>query len=429
MNAIVKPTSYLKGKIQLPGSKSYSIRAFMIAHCAPQASIISPSNCEDAQVAMRVIRQLGSTIKTSSLNTFSIRNIKTKFNPSLINVGESGTVLRLLLPLVSSVHENLLIKGEGTLKGRPNKHLIAALRKMGKDIKGTGQKGSVPIKIGKGNLRPGIITIDGSLSSQFVSALLMTCPRLKENSTLILKGKKLVSSDYVTMTQQVLSQCGIKINKKNERLYVIPGNQRFKALRNFHVPADHGLAAFLMAAACLVPSSVQLKGFLGKKFIQADGAIFGFLRKMGAKFHMTEQGIAMKGPFNLKGGVFSLKNCPDLVPIMSVLALFAKGETRLIHIAHARAKESDRISDLRKELLKIGADIRETRDALIIRPKNIYKENILLDPHHDHRLAMAFCVLGLKFGVRVKDIECTHKSYPDFTKDFKALGARIISSK
>ena len=120
-----------------------------------------------------------------------------------------------------------------------------------------------------------------------------------------------------------------------------------------------------------------------------------------------------------------MKNCPDLVPIMSVLALFAKGKTQLVGIHHARAKESDRISDLRKELLKVGASVSETSDALTIEPRTIYKKGQLLDSHHDHRLAMAFTVLGLKIGCRVKGIESSHKSYPNFVRDMKALRALL----
>ena len=125
----------------------------------------------------------------------------------------------------------------------------------------------------------------------------------------------------------------------------------------------------------------------------------------------------------LKGGNFSLKDCPDLVPIMAILALFAEKKTRLYGIGHARIKESDRISDLRKELLKIGAHVTEKKDELTIYPQENYRSNCLLDPHKDHRLAMAFTVLGLKVGVKIKDVECVAKSYPDFVKDFQKIGA------
>ena len=192
------------------------------------------------------------------------------------------------------------------------------------------------------------------------------------------------------------------------------------------IPSDYGLAAFLLAAASLIKSDVTLTGHFNKNLVQADGAILGFLRKMGVKFKQTRSAISVKGPYVLKGGEFSLRNCPDLVAIMAVLALFARGKTCLKDIHHARAKESDRISDLRKELLKVGAQVKEGRGDLTIYPKDKYNANVVLNPHQDHRLAMAFAVLGLRLGVAVKDIECTRKSYPGFVRDFKKLGARIF---
>jgi len=164
-----------------------------------------------------------------------------------------------------------------------------------------------------------------------------------------------------------------------------------------------------------------LKGYFDDALIQSDGAIMGFLARMGLTMLRTAKSIRIKGPCVLKGGTFSLKRCPDLVPIMAVTAMFAKGVTHLKDIGHARVKESDRISDLRQELLKVGADIKETKDALIITPCAAYQGGVTLDPHHDHRLAMAFAVLGLKVGLKVKDMECTSKSYPGFVKAFKVL--------
>jgi 3-phosphoshikimate 1-carboxyvinyltransferase len=252
---------------------------------------------------------------------------------------------------------------------------------------------------------------------------LIALPTIDTDSKIILTGKELVSQDYIVMTIQILAKAGIKIKRLSPREYVIKGNQKFKGLKNFYVPSDYGLAAFALSAAALVPSDVILQGNLKDDLIQSDGHILEFLKAMGVVFKKTNQAIQMKGPFELKGGIFSLKNCPDLVPIMSVLALFAKGKTRLIDIHHARAKESDRISDLRHELLKVGANVKESKSALTITPRTSYKTGQLLDSHHDHRLAMAFTVLGLKVGCRVQGIESSHKSYPAFVKDMKALGA------
>jgi 3-phosphoshikimate 1-carboxyvinyltransferase len=425
----VKPASFLKGKISLPASKSYSIRAFVIAARGGHSVIIGPSNCDDAKVAIRAARFLGAQVneikQKGAVPRWEVVAGRHLSSALKINVKESGTVLRFLLPILASSGHQATVTGDGTLRGRPNLFLTEALRRMGVDIKGRGDMESVPIRIKSGVLKGGDIVIDGSLSSQFISAFLIACPCLPEDTRLKLAGKRLVSSDYIDMTRRVLTESGIKVHQQGTRQYHIKGGQEFKGLKNFVVPSDYGLAAFLMAAAVLVESDIALTGYLKDDFIQADGHIVGFLQKMGVPLRQTSRAIHIKGPCPLKGGNFSLKNCPDLVPIMSVLALFARGRTRLYDIGHARVKESDRVSDLRAELLKVGAKVTERRDEMVIDPQGQYENNCLLDPQKDHRLAMSFCVLGLKLGVRVKDIQCTHKSYPDFVRDFKALGASV----
>ena len=425
MIQIVKPVNFLKGEILLPSSKSYSIRAFMVAACGGNSSIIHPSDCDDALVAMNTARALGAQIKIVGKNIFQIKASNTFGGDNLnINVKESGTVLRFLLPLISLDDKSAVVTGEGTLCKRPNRHLMEVLRKMGVVIQGSGQQEMVPIHKKTGHLHGGDIEIDGSLSSQFISALLIACPRLPRDTRIKVLGKKLVSQTYITMTRQVLARSKVIVEQKSSRMFFIKGNQECSGLKNFKVPADYGLAAFFLAAGALIPSKIVLRGYFPKDLIQADAQILKFLKQMGVKLDQPKDAIKVSGPFALKAGNFFLKNCPDLVPIMAVLGLFAKGPTRLYGIGHARAKESDRIGDLKHELLKIGANLTDTSDTLVIHPREQYRNNCLLDPHHDHRLAMAFSILGLKVGVRVKDIECTRKSYPGFVKDFKNMIAR-----
>lgn len=433
MNLHVSPIKSLKGKIKATSSKSYSIRAFMIAACGGRSVIVDPSDCDDAVVSMRVARALGCRITKQSRGRWSVvapTSVKksSKSSKATIDVGESGTVLRFVLPLLSLREQKFIVTGRGTLRGRPNLFLNQTLRSMGIDIRGEGPKESIPITINGGKLNAGEISIDGTLSSQFISALLISCPQLKETTRLTLTGKRLVSLDYITMTRKVLAQAGITIKSNDVRHYVISGGQRFQGLKNFVVPSDYGLAAFLMAAAALVPSDVTLLGNWDTDLIQADGHIIPLLRKMGVRFQISPTAIRIQGPFALKGGDFSLKDCPDLVPIMTTLALFAHGRTRIYGIAHARAKESDRISDLREELLKIGADIREKKDELVIFPRPNYKLDVRFNPHSDHRLAMSFSILGLKLGAIVEDIECSAKSYPQFVNDLKKLRVPIKTS-
>lgn len=401
----------------------------MIGACGGTSQIINPSNCDDALVAIRVARQLGCKISRKK-DRWSVTAAKSSAHITKISVGESGTVLRLLLPLLSIRTQSAVVVGEHTLIGRPNAHLLNALRRQGLDITGAGKTESVPIHYKGGALQSGKITIDGSLSSQFVSALLITAPALPKDSRIVVTGKKMVSKDYITMTLQVLKKAGIKVSIQGQRSFLVPGRQEYSGLKHFHVPSDYGLAAFMLAAGCIVPSSIKLNGYFDDRFVQADGHILKFLKTMGAKWTRTRDSIVLKGPFQLKGGVFSLQDCPDLVPIMAVVALFAKGRTVLKNIHHARAKESDRISDLRRELLKAGADVEEKESSLVIHPLKNPRPWVLLDPCRDHRLAMAFAVLGLKVGLSVKDVECSHKSYPDFVRDFKALGANAgVSQK
>ncbi len=425
----VKPVRSLKGQAQLPSSKSYTIRAFLIASCGGESILINPSDCDDAKAAMVIARCLGAKIHYKKGNVWHVKTKGQQPRMSVMNVGESGTVLRLLLPMLARQPGYFLVRGEGTLAGRPNTHLIQALRAMGVTIEGQDPNESVPISLIGGGLKGGKLEIEGSLSSQFISAFLITCPQLKEDTHLVITGEKIVSVDYVTMTEQVLKLAGIQMQRLSAREFKIFGNQQFKGLKNFTIPADYGLTGFLMAAAALIKSNVVFFGNLNDHFVQADGAILKFLQDMGVKFTKTKQAIKLQGPFALKGGDFSLKNCPDLLPIMAVLALFADGKTRLYDIEHARAKESDRISDLRKELLKIGARIAEKKNELTIDPQPAYKKNIHFDPHHDHRLAMAFCILGLKIGATIDDIECIRKSYPRFVRDLRKIGGKMKKSE
>ena len=417
----VRPVKRLQGRIHLPASKSYTIRALLIAAREGVSHIKHASDCEDAIIALKVAQGLGASVSCKD-HVWIVKASGLKVGSKVFSVGESGTTLRFLLALLALYTHKAKVVGKGTLVGRPNMHLCETLRRQGMDIRGWGKKESVPIVFNGGALQGGRVLVDGSLSSQFISALLIALPTLDTDSRIILTGKEVVSQDYIQMTIQILAMAGIVIKRLSAREYVIKGGQKFKGLKNFYVPSDYGLMAFAMGAAALLPSHVLLQGNLDDKLIQSDGHIFGFLRRMGVDFEKTSRAIKMKGPFDLKGGVFSLKSCPDLVPIMSVLALFAKGKTKLVGIHHARAKESDRISDLRKELLKVGACVTETHDALIISPHPAYKRGALLDSHHDHRLAMAFTVLGAKIGCRVKGIESSRKSYPSFVNDMKALG-------
>ncbi|MFZ5800686.1 MAG: 3-phosphoshikimate 1-carboxyvinyltransferase [Candidatus Omnitrophota bacterium] len=418
----VRPASSLRGTINLPASKSYSIRSFIIAALGGASKIFNVSDCEDVKVAIRACRKLGAHFSRLGRDSWEIKGIEGdfRFAPS-INVGESGTTLRFLISLLTLTKNKIRVLGVGTLLKRPNHHLVKVLNQHGAKIKGSGKEFRLPLEFWPSQLCGGRMEINGSLSSQFISSLLITCPRLKEDSRIKIIGEQMVSQPYIEMTLAVLKEAGIKIEKAGEREFKVKGRQQFHGLKKFVVPDDYGLAAFFMVAGSILKGKITLRKSRRKDLPQADKAIIGFLKRTGAKIKLAPDKLVIEGPAQLSGGNFCLRNCPDLTPVMAVAALFAKGRTTLWGIAHARKKESDRISDLRAELLKIGADIRENRDALLITPVKELRRGLRLNPHKDHRLAMAFCVLGLKLGCVVEDIECIAKSYPTFLRDLRRL--------
>jgi 3-phosphoshikimate 1-carboxyvinyltransferase len=422
MNLFIKPASGLKGNINLPPSKSYSIRAFIIASLGGTSEIINPSDCEDVKSARLACQKLGARIANSPRNSWLVEGINGNYDfSSRIDVGESGTALRFLLSVLALTRNRITVKGRGTLINRPNHYLVQALRKQGAKIRGRGKSECLPLRITPGQMRAGVIEIDGTLSSQFISSLLITCPNLKEDSLIEIKGNYVVSRPYIEMTRQVLEKSGVKTICRNPRQYLVRGRQRFKGLKKFIVPDDYGLGAFFMVAACLLKSKVTLKKNSRDNFVQADRKIIPLLKKMGAKIKISPDKLVIEGPAQLKGGSFCLRDCPDLTPVMAIAALFAKGKTRLYGISHIQTKESDRISCLRQELLKIGTRIQGGHDDLVIDPRPRLKARARLNPHNDHRLAMAFSILGLKLGAIVEDVECVAKSYPGFFKDLKKI--------
>ena len=430
MHCKIERTRALRGRVRLPASKSYSIRAFIIAACGGRSRIIGSSDCDDARVARKVAGMLGAQVEKLSDRAWLVEEKRVKRPLREVDVCESGTVLRFILPLLSLSSDRCRITGQGTLRGRPNHHLTAVLRRQGVRIRGTGPRESVPIVLSGGDFRGGKIHVEGSLSSQFISALMIACPQLAQDSTLTITGRQVVSADYIGMTERIVKKAGIRIQRRTSRVFHIAGSQKYRGLGTFTVPSDAGLAAFLLAGGALTDSNLVLEGCYPHQWPQADGHIFQFLKRMNVTIRRSSKTLKLRGPVILKGGLFSLKDCPDLLPVMAVLALFAKGTTRLVNIRHARVKESDRVTDLRRELVKIGAHIREKPNELIIEPQRahdrfLYREDVILDAHHDHRLAMAWAVLGLRCGVGIKGMECVSKSYPGFVRDLRRLGGKI----
>ena len=423
----VRKTPLLKGALKAPPSKSYSHRAIIIAALDSESRIINPLFCDDTSATIGLMRKLGAGITRSRYNNVPCLNVR-GFNgiPRLrgneFNAGESGTLLRIVLPLIALAKGKHTISGQGTLRRRPNAAIVQALRNWGIEIHGRGREHKLPIIVDSdGYIRGGEIEVSGRISSQTISSLLIASSLAHEETTVIIRDK-LVSRPYVDITIDVLRWAGIGIKNKNYRVFKINPRPSLKAKGDFIVHGDYSSAAFLLAAACLVPSDVTLTDLVEDK--QGDKAIVGILEKMGAVIKRKGNSLKVRGPFELKGINIDCSDTPDLVPILAVLGCFAKGASRLYNIEHLIYKESNRIAMPALELSKLGAHIHFTRKELLV--KQSILQGGVVSPHNDHRLAMALAVAALKAGgVTIQDTRCVSKSYPMFFQDMRKLGANL----
>jgi len=276
-----------------------------------------------------------------------------------------------------------------------------------------------------GGIRGGKTSIRGDISSQFISGLLFACPRAKLDTEVDVTTP-LESRSYVQMTIEVLSKHGIAVSASSGFTQLkVPSNQTYKPC-DHEVPGDFSSASFLLAAAAVMPSKVKVKN-LDRHSIQGDRAILDIMAEMGSKVRAGDEYVEVQGGQQLNAIEVDARDIPDLVPVCAVLACYSKGTSRIYNAKRLRYKESDRLASLHLELKKMGAEITMKEDELIIRgPCTIHGATI--DPHNDHRIAMACAVAALGAGgeTKIQNSECVSKSYPSFFDDLRLLGANIV---
>ncbi|OGX31753.1 MAG: 3-phosphoshikimate 1-carboxyvinyltransferase [Omnitrophica WOR_2 bacterium RIFCSPLOWO2_12_FULL_46_30] len=422
-NLKVRRASLLKGRLKAPPSKSYTIRALICAGLDAKVKIVNPLIAEDTRAAMRALEHLGARIKPGK-NFLLVTGFAgfPSAKGGRLNTGESGTLLRLLLPVIALGKGKFVVNGRGTLLKRTNKPIAQALLSLGVEIKGSDSDFRLPLTIdAKGKIPGGRVKVSGSLSSQTISSLLNIAP-LAESDTKIIAEGEVVSRPYIDITIDVLRQAGIGILRQGYGKFFVKSGQRINFKKDVVIPGDYSSAAFLIAASCLVKSDVTITDLL--KDSQGDRQIIHILNAMGAKIKHINNEVSIKGPFELKGIDVNCRDTPDLVPILAVVACFARGKTRIFNIGHLAHKESNRILAPAGELKKLGAKITAGTDNLVI-------EGSALKPGevcgcNDHRIAMSLAVAGLAAGgVDIRGAECISKSYPNFIPDMKFLGAKF----
>ncbi|MDR2540110.1 MAG: 3-phosphoshikimate 1-carboxyvinyltransferase [Chlamydiales bacterium] len=416
--------SLLQGSIAIPSSKSQTLRAIFFALMGKGRSRIhnylpSPDTC----AMIKAVESLGVNIqKTDTTLWIEGTNRKLKSPKNVINAENSGLVLRFIGALVSLLPTYTVITGDRSIRClRPIQPLLSALQYLQVDARSVYVNGFAPISV-KGPLMPGSAKLCGR-DSQPVSALLMTTCFLEGQSHLQVTnpGEK----PWIDLTLHWLKKLGAKIKHRNHEEYWISGKTQYEGFA-YTVPGDWSSAAFPIAAALVTASEVILEN-LDLADHQGDKQIIHCLLSMGAHIEIdsSDKKVIIKKTKSLKGISIDVNHFVDAIAILAVIGCFAEGKTHLYNAQIARHKESDRIAAITQELKKMGANIEEQEDGLVVYPSSLKAARLY--SHRDHRIAMALSVAALAAeGTSLIDgVECIAKTYPNFIRDFKHLGAKI----
>ncbi|NOR60091.1 MAG: 3-phosphoshikimate 1-carboxyvinyltransferase [Methanosarcinales archaeon] len=427
MNAKVD-RSILNGEVLAPPSKSYTHRAVVMASLAEQTIVKRPLLSADTTATIRACRALGAVIREigDSLIVDGVKG-KPSVPDSIIDVANSGTTLRLLMAVSALCDGTTVLTGDDSIRTRPNTPLIDVLNQLGASVISTRDNGMAPIEV-KGPMTGGEAVMDGSISSQFFSALLMACP-LCRNRTVVKVDGELKSRPYVEITIEMLESAGIEIelveDDKGHLSFIIPPNQSYELTEYtvYTVPGDFSSASYLLAAGALAGGGITVGGLYPNK--QGDAAIIPILQDMGANLEWDrERGEVRVSKSRLTGVTVDVGMTPDLVPTLAVLGALSQGEMVIENAGHVRYKETDRLHAMTVELTKMGVDITEEPDRLVIRGSALHGARV--SGWHDHRIVMALSVAGMVAGDTVIDTaESVDISYPGFFEAMKSLGGDI----
>ena len=413
--------SEIVGEIECPPNKSYTHRAIFIASLAVEKSIIkNVLRSEDTIATIDACKNFGVEIDDigNDVTVTSASELKIKSNT--IDAANSGTTIRIAAAIASLANDKITLTGDSSLKKRPMQPLLDALESLG--VRCSSTNGNPPISV-KGRIKGGEVKIPGNISSQFISALMITAPKLEDGLIIDIDGK-LVSKPYIDATIATMKKFGVNVEiKAPYKKYIIP-EQNYKST-TLIIPSDFSSLALLLAATVLLGDDVTIKASTGS-MPQADEAIIDILEKMGVVITLNKNIIKIKSPKKLDGGKFDLSDSPDLVPAVAILALKASNPIEIFNAEHVRLKETDRLSIIARELSKLGIKIEEKKDGLILdNSDNLNSAD--LNSENDHRLFMAFCIAGMYVGnCTVSDPESVEVSYPNFISEMKRLGCKIF---
>jgi 3-phosphoshikimate 1-carboxyvinyltransferase len=419
----LNPINKIDGEVNLPGSKSLSNRALLLASLAVGTTTIANLlDSDDTRHMLNALKQLGIKyiLSEDKKECTIIGNggaISCSENQELF-LGNAGTAMRPLCAALCLGKGRYILTGEPRMKERPIGDLVDALSQAGAIISYLESDGYPPLKIEANGLHGGSVQIDGAISSQFLTALLMASPMAKNDMTITIKGE-LVSKPYIDITLDIMKKFGVEVKNDDYKVFTIKAGQRYRAVKHFMVEGDASSASYFLAAAAIKGGTVKVTG-IGKDSIQGDIAFVDVLEKMGAKVEWGKEYVSVTRE-KLHPVDMDFNHIPDAAMTIATTALFANGTTTLRNIYNWRVKETDRLYAMATELRKVGAEVEEGEDYLkVTSPKQI--KHAAIDTYDDHRMAMCFSLLALsKASVTINDPECTAKTFPNYFDVFKAI--------
>lgn len=409
MQVAIRP-SRINGTVPVPSSKSMAHRAILCASLSQGISTITNIQMNnDVRATINCMEELGARIQfMNDALLIQGTDVRTIDHPVSLPCNESGSTMRFILPLASLSGQPVSLRGEGRLLKRP----MGVYRQLYENQNLSFSQSEEAIAV-QGALQAEEIELPGDVSSQFISGLLLACPLMEKTSTIHIQPP-FESKSYVDMTLSVLQDFGIRIKQPDDYTYVIPGNQTYKA-KDVRIEGDYSQMAFFGVLAA-IKETLTCTGCIPNS-LQGDAVILDILKEAGAVLSQDDDSIVIH-PNLLKPISVDLSNCPDLGPILCVLASYIPGKNVIYNAGRLRLKESDRIAAMETELKKWDVDITTTEDTITIHGKESYSQvlPVLIDSHNDHRIAMAMAIFGLcaQSPSRIFQAEAVDKSFPNF---------------
>ncbi|HAM20177.1 MAG TPA: 3-phosphoshikimate 1-carboxyvinyltransferase [Alteromonas macleodii] len=417
------PIAKVSGEVNVPGSKSLSNRALLLAALAEgETELTNLLDSEDIEHMLNALTKLGINYRLSEDKTQCVvQGNGGAFNvaePLELFLGNAGTAMRPLCAALAASNVDTVLTGEPRMEERPIGDLVDALREADAEVTYLKNEGFPPLQIKGKTLNGGEMSVDGSVSSQFLTALLMAAPLFSGDVTIRIKGE-LVSKPYIDITLDTMAKFGVTVKNDNYQTFTISGDAKYIAPGKFMVEGDASSASYFLAAGAIKGGTVRVTG-IGQNSIQGDIRFADVLEAMGATVVWNDEYVEVTGA-PLKGVNMDMNHIPDAAMTIATTALFAEGPTTMTNIYNWRVKETDRLAAMATELQKLGAKVEEGHDYIKVWPTDSLK-HAEIDTYNDHRIAMCFSLVALSdTPVTINDPGCTRKTFPDYFTRFKTL--------